>query len=789
MSFDAEAVKDGRGRVVLVDVSLDNFATRYARWGDKSGIYEGSTGRSNRILSLGSVRRGFGQNFVATGGGCELVLDNSDGALDGLAGRENMSSIAKARFRVSVAIYDPTASPLTFEEKVLGYFVLTDWPRQTNTTLTMQLGDDVLGPLSQPASLPTLADWQAVGNASTNPLFDGFGRPDTIANEGTTPVQLAFGEDWVLAMPHLLPGGTVDLDYYDKVIVPICCTTDTVGSTAITNVRIQWLSSVQFSAWPNPRLIDLPLTVYDDVTETDVDVWRVERSPTITKNGKTFKVIYLVVRADLGCLQPVNNYITGIGLQLTNPTYDSPQFGNETLGGYPASSLATMRSYANNSPGRSQYAQFAAGVLAWYVKGVPLSARTQTTSPVQHSIDVITDLVEEYSNASIAIDATEAARVKAGNPNAACVGVIQPWGWFANNPASYVPPPSLRQALSEICRSAEIDMFVNWDGELSFASSVQDFTIATMGTNIVDMPETQLGDMERWIPSGTERHAPWNRIFFNGGKAYAAEGLPIPYQGPFDFDPGSSGIAISDRLVEVSREQGWRPWRQQANSPWYWRTIDPRARDMVRFRTGLRGLTLELGAYFTLTWTRGEGGTVYDAAYFQVEAITYASGDDSVEVEAVWRDDLVSDRAYLLDNETLLVRSKGVLTGDVSPTDGDVICNFGGTINLTTMGVAVGDILVLRCTTDPETDFSGNASFRITNVVSTTEVNVTPAFGTFNTNPIPNAEWYITRGATTYPTAVSDPTNYPSGGDMYGKVTDSGGLYSDSSAGNIVVNG
>jgi hypothetical protein len=52
-----------------------------------------------------------------------------------------------------------------------------------------------------------------------------------------------------------------------------------------------------------------------------------------------------------------------------------------------------------------------------------------------------------------------------------------------------------------------------------------------------------------------------------------------------------------------------------------------------------------------------------------------------------------------------------------------------------------------------------------------------------------NADWSIVRGKTTYPTAVSDPTNYPSGGDIYGKVTDTAGLTSDSEIGNRLISG
>lgn len=798
MSFDTEVVKDGIGRAIRVDVSTDKFSSVEARWGNVAGELDGTNMYSSRINSLGMVRRGFGQQRVATGGTTSLVLDNADGALDNYATYLSMSTLAKFRCRIYVVLFSagPGVTPSSGDSKLLGEFALSSWPRRTNTTITMELADDVMGAVGQQAVLPTLADWEAVGSGVTNPLFDGFGRPDSLDGEGAVPVQLAFGEDWLLAMPHLLPIGAVDSAYENSMIVPICCTSDTGSGSDndCTNLRISWLNP---GAGVNtPRLVDVPRTIWDDVNGVDLEVWRVERSPTITKDGRSFKIIYLVVRADLGVnLNTTNNYLTGLSQAApggSNFSYDQSQFQLEAMGGYPWGALAKMRGYVSNNPGKPQYANVGAGVIAWFVKGFPLSARTQQAAPEQHPIDVLADLVLYYSESTtITVDTTAAARVKAGTPHSAAFGVVQPWTERANNPAIFQPPPSLRQAITKISQSADIDSFINWSGQFSFSSDVRDFTVVTGALTAIELKEEQASGFEDWIPANGERWAVFNRLFFTGGKAYPAEGREVPYQGPFDFFAGDTGVNIEDRIIEASLEQGWCAWRKQAQAPWSWRQVDTSARPMLRFRYNISALRLELGMYFRMSWTRGPSITSpYVTTIFQCESITYAPGDDSVEIEAVWRGDVEEENPYLLDDETLLVRSKGALSGTADPTGGDEV-DFGGSIDLDSMGVEEGDILILRDSTQAADVFTRNGAWRIVTKDSATHVFIAlnglgayPAAGS-----VANADWSIVRGFTTYHTAVTDPTNYPDGSLMYGKVTNEDGEFSDSSEGNKLLSG
>jgi hypothetical protein len=801
---------EGIGRAILVDMSLDNFVTMEARYADKAGLYGGSPtsrpnaqGRASRVLSLSPVRRGFGQSRVATSATCELVLDNADGGLDWLCGRPNIATAMKVRIKLYLALYEVSNPVGTADTRSLGTFMLSEPPRRDDSKVTLQLGDDIMGRLAEAASLPTLDNWAAVGTTANNPLKNGYGRPDVLDGEESTPVQLAFGEDWVRAFPHLIPLGTVDAAYQNKVIVPICCTTDAgaASSTEITALRINWAGT---PAVPG-GLYDVPRTVTSG-GGAPTTVWSVERSPSITVGSKTFKIIYLVVRADLG---NVGNMTSGLywlfggkAVDRQNPatgtngaiTYESTDFANEWQGGYPPTAVYKMRDYASNNASNIQYGNAAAGVTAWYVQGFPLSARTHTVSAVQHATDVLTDLATHYSDAAVTVDAVSRGRIRRGCPNAACAGVVAPW--TDRRPDSWYRPPSLRAVITALAQSSDIDVFINNDGLFAFSSDVRDFTIATQAAALIDIPETQVRDVVDDIPGDGERFSPANRIFFTGGKIYEAEGMTMPaYAGPFDFATltAGAGIALADRIIEAKYEQGWRPYRQQARSPFGWRTsIDTEARPRIRFKTNIRVMLLDLGSYFAFTWTRGPSiGGPYAKTWFQIEGLTYASGDDSVEIEAIWRQDASDERQYLLDDETLLVRSKGVLTGSAS-TDGSDLVEFTGTINLTTMGVQVGDILILRDSTQADDVFTRNAAFRIVTISATFQVTVvdeTGAAAAIPTGIVINADWSIQRGATTYPTAISDPSNYPSGGAMYGKVTNASGTTSDTATGNRLISG
>jgi len=651
-----------------------------------------------------------------------------------------------------------------------------------------------MGKLGAGLLLPTFKDWNGVGNASNNPFIETIGAPPSVSEN--TPIQLAFGEDMLLALPHIIPQGNngTGQTYEGKLIVPLYATLDT---SAVSQDLVSFLIVDKFRTPSAPDdaiekiLTWVPRTVTDPIQQADVTVWSVEKSPTITKGGLSFQIVYLVVRTDVGDINqqywvqdPAHPESVAIREQMLSALQNN--------GGYESDAIWSAG---------DAYRFFGSRVNKWYVK---LSRGSQITNPPSfgpaHAVDVMTDLVSHYSSATV--DSTSAARVKAGSPFAACSGVVQAWTERANNPSFPPPPLSLRQVLTELAQSSDFDVFINWSGLIAFSSDVWDFTTATQAGSLIAIAEASISSMRRWVPSNGERHAPFNRVFFEGGKANPSNDEDVPFQGPFDLE--TADIPTSVMAIEASFRQGWRPFRQQALDPWQWRSVDGVTRDRIRFRTNISGLRLELGQYFRITWTRGSqvagpyngGGATSDGVIFQCEAITYSPTDDVVEIEAVWRDDTSTERQYLLDDETLLVRTKPMSASFEIWTDaGDVLGgSSGGVINFTSMGVQIGDILVMRDSTQAADVFTRNRCLRIiafdddfTVFLDPTDTSGIPTLPSVAT--LINADWSIVRGATTYPTAISDPTNYPSGGDMYGKATAAGGTYSNSETGNRLISG
>lgn len=799
MSFESQVVKPNRGKVLRVDVSVDNFATVAHRWGDVPGLLDGANQYSRRILSIAPIRRALGQQRIASASTTSIELDNADGALDWLCGSEGLADAAASRFRVYLGLYAEDGTG-TIESKLLGEFILSSWPTQTSTTVTLALADDIMGKLGVGLLLPTILDWQGVGTTSNNPIRNSVGLPASITVH--TPIQLAFGEDWVRALPHLIPWGNngTGEPYEGKIIIPLYATTDlgAVSQSLVEELRVEkYAAPDKADGWSEQdpgttqHIVPIRKLFYDSTFDGGTqqsDVWTVEKSPTITKGGRNFQIVYLVIRDDLGDLRFQN--LDKTPSSSADPDQEAANLAYLELlqsfayqGGYPEEAVNTSR---------VQYRAVGARVTAWWVKGVPLSQRTNpaTLINIAHSVDVLRDLVSVYSDGTV--NTASAARVKAGNFWAACAGVVQPWTERSNDPERPPLPMSLRQVLTRIAQSADIDIFINWAGEFAFSSDVMDFTTATQGSSLIEFSDKDIvpGSLSREVPSNGERGAPFNRVYLEGGKSSPPDELDVPFQGPFDI--ATADIPVTTRVIEAAFQQGWRPFRQQSLNPFDWRSLDSTSRSRVRFRTHRGALRLELGDYFKLTWTRGPdlGSPYASAAVFQLEAITYAPMSDAVEVEGLWRDDTVLDRQYLLDDETLLVRTKNA-AGSIEVLDGDnAVAVVSGTTAYDTMGVQAGDLLILRDSSEAAAAFTRNRAIRIESVIGSTTVEVDPTDLDFGGGAvIVNADWSIVRGATTYHTAISYPAEYPSGGTMYGKVTAADGTTSDLETGNRLITG
>jgi len=817
-------------RVIAIDVSVDNWATVYRRWSDVSMQSPAGNWYEQRLVSIAPIKRALGQNRIVASTSTEITLDNGDGALDFMCGSSAVSLVSKMRFRVYVWVADSTAPfTATSDYKLLGEFSCTEWPKQSYAAVTLLISDDVLGRIGDGCVLPTIADWEAIGGSeSTNPLMNYEYSTAPIIDRNATPIQLAFGEDWVQCLPAILSGfnRAAAGPYYKKLIVPVCCTSDTAGTPGaypeIGALRVEMYT------WKNDGttvFVDIPQSksmTYAGVFSQRT-IWSIERSPVITKNGKSFRIIYLVVAPDLGfpdgIFQADDDAVSASGGSFSSvPTTTANTAMHaffEFSGGYDTLIVNYLR--ANPVAGGVQiidWAWWGSRVVGWYIKGpnnrsgisaspgACLSSRTQSRSRQQHAVDVASDLALYYSSAvGLTVDAVARSRVKAGSSQSRATGVVQPWTSGTVNlewnlrAGTYRPPLSMRQVLTKLAQSSDIDIFVNWAGQLSFSSDLRDYITDTSAATLIDIDHTQINNLERWVPSLGERGAVYNRISLTGGRAELATGQPVPFQGPWTADAswGAAAPTVSpaDRLIEVQLEQGWRPYEQQVQPPWTYRMLDFQARDRIRFATNIGGLRLELGQYFTLT--KRITGVTTIKNYYQCEAITYAPGDDSVEIEAVQRDDIVSNPSYLLDDELLLIRTKNISGQTASVDDTTNIVDFSGTINLSTMGVVVGDILVIRDSTVAIGSMNRNKAVRISAIVTNTRLGYASPLGPIDATSTPftvaDADWYIIRGATTGPTAISDPTNYPNGSAIYGKMTDASGQDSNTEPGNQLLSG
>lgn len=656
MSFAGVAALPQLSRVIRVDASSDNFSTIAYRWADRV-IDDGTNIWENRVVSLGDIQRSLGEDRVATSASTSLALDNVDGALDALM---TGSAFGTLRFRVYLVVFIESSSP-TLEPKLLGEFTMSNPAQERAGVIEMALADDMMTRIGAGLMLPTFRDWYEVGDSSNNPLIAGAGAsievgvglPDALSYD--TPIQLAYGEDWTQALPHVLC--PLNDNYNSEVIVPLWSTLDlsAVSQSLVSRVRVERMNLNNAT-----ELYDVPAVFPDDQDIQAVagsPVWLVEKSPTITKNGKSFQVVYLRVKTSIGVSNParVADPTSGSSEDVIIEYQRDAQY--QMQGNYPSRLVVLMDDVAPTGSPFAYYAHYGSRVVRWFVMAGP---KSQITNPPavgepSHAVDIATDFVTQYLTG--AVDTVSAARVKAGNPNAAATGVVHPWTERQNYTPVPGQPNTLRQVMSKLAQSSDIDFFINWAGQLAFASDVWAW-LAEGGQAALDAlaayDETDISDLARWLPSEGERWAPFNRVYLEGGKEYPPELLGVPFQGAFDITSTQLDDLIpqTSRIVEITLQQGWRPYRQQKDTPLNYRQVDGSSRWRIRFKTHPLFLQHDLGDYFRLTWRRDSTSpALYDTTVFQIEALGYSPSTNEVTVEAIWRDDARTTRQYLLDDE------------------------------------------------------------------------------------------------------------------------------------------
>jgi hypothetical protein len=735
MSFATEVVKDGRGVVLKVDISLDEFSSISYRYSTRAGVDATNEYQARIVTPVGSLTRGLGDDNFLQASSFTLVLANDDEGVDWMVDRATSTNMLKARARLYLGLYDP-ASPTaaSIQWKQLGEFVFVEFPERDDKTVRITMADDSFGFLAHPVSTPTIREWyDSDANPVTNPL-----RQYTVAQllEPDAHLPLVFGCQQVRC-------GKV---YEFPNIVPVLVTTST-AAVAATDV----LSVTLHIKGAPPLLVP---AFYGSGDFGGLQVYTVAKSQTISKDGRSWKVLYI-----------------------TFDVYVLTEFITVSLG------WNSVGQNPKEADGELTYSEVYSVVDFISVIGYPNSSRT-TSDEHQHAVDILQDLVEHYSYGSSAnVNATSFARAKAltGDTARGLVGIIG--GGVGNDDA-----PSLREHISNLCGSADIDCFIGWDGTVGVAGNTPDFTALT--TVLTDLPEHRIRDVSDRIPSREERGAPFNRVVCVGGRPDILGNKPPT--GPFD-DP-SGTIVTWGRVLSRQLNQSWRNFFTQSD-PWTFRNLRAEARPKVSFTTDLEALLLEIGDYFQFNWTRNLGTSdPYTQTIFQIEEMSVNFADNSVRITALWIADTFGlNGAYLLDNEPYLTRTSGSdFANRARVVDDSTTVAFGASVDLIADDVQPGDTLILLDDTLAATDFTRYRALLIVSVDDVDLLTITDPDLDFGAPSIVNVEdWEIRRGDSTYHDSGSDPTNYPSNGDTYGRVADAetDGVYSSAFAAHTLQTG
>lgn len=875
-TFNELLALDPPGHVWLLDVSLDNFATVLYRWSDKSTTVAGNNYQA-RLAFTGSITRGLGRDGFPESSKFEVLVANDDFVADWLVDRGTVAQwLFKARFKLALALYDPTlvtdGSDPSLQTKVVGTFKCLDRPARDAGAVRLQLSDDAMGLFDTLLASPTVREWKdnAGSTVANCPIKDNYSVP---AMDWDTPIQLAWGgfcrawpaaksvdvqntgSAWVAAtvygpeigtrvtqMGQPIGSNAAETEVYE-LIVPGTSGAAGPGANRATHhaARIddgtcvwKWVghyANLAFNAGARFPIIVCATTSPDNAVTTDVGelnatfspdsvfngkanpwagmeiripstftvpagsrythlatpgdtviLWTAKKSASITKSGVAWKILWVEFDVDAYVLWFTFAFNS---LDLQSPAESEAGFGN------PFGTAGTSPNYlfgvapvgagaARDAPYRGGGAAAMEAFSYFAVYGYPLSSRTQKSTPVS-GVEVIEDLVNYYSyGGASSADAALFAAAKQSNGICVC-GTINPskpssdrFKYSSLSPvASSLRMGDLRQALSEIASAVDVDLFMTWSGQVGIRTGF--FNFATRTATPWDLPETRCRDVVDRIPSTGERWEPYNRLYILG-----PDGGP---KGPYD---NALAIAawgtIIQRTVNGRWLQGIGGNNDQEAERTAWQLgsrVESVVRPVIRCGADREVLRLELGEQFTFTWTRGGNTAVYSAALFQLESMAINPNSLDVVITAVWVGD--EDRPYILDDETMPVVVSNSLGRTAIVQDANPVANFT-TGDMIADGVQIGDILVLKDSTQAGNVFTRYRAIRVVDVVSANKLQLEASDLDFSSpGGVAVVDWEILRGWSTYSLLeASSPGNYPPNtAALYGKACDAADVFSN----------
>lgn len=810
MAFVDQLPKDGRALMWLLEVSTDNFSSVSYRWATHSGFVS-SAFYEARIVEIGDITRGFGQDHLPVASTVDIVLDNTDFVADFLVDHATMESFTfGARFRLSIGLSDDTADTYqaTILKQTVGVFVCLDFPRRDDGHVYLSLADDSIGQLSDLIVPPSPADWLAAWNATTenSACFGNTGLQDPKPLvEWTLPTPIQFTGDFS-AVPLCTFNVTRTPADFDTVFFPVgrrpyiypILVLASRDDAVVTDEDVQALFGTfrtdVIEGPPEYRgsTLVIPELFTPGQNGNTVRIWKAYKTDTISlpgPDGATYDWKLLWIAFDVGAyaywMDGITS-ITGTGVIHNKTIPAAPEFAGSSqptnTGGLQVPSPQRCNSY---------FAAFA----SFSVSGRPGSAITDISEPANegHPANVIQDLVSYYSvMGASAIDATRFDRVRKRSFRTVR-GSVSPDGSHIDSTgqqllstvSSAYGMGTLRRAIAEVAGTSDIDVFMTMAGKAAIVAQFADFDTQTGPFTALD--EEKLANVTDRVPSAGERWAPYNRVFLTAGTGQL---------GPYD-DPAA--IQTWKRIIAKTLPVKWDELYQlnpnyllgDVSVVWATRNLEAKVRPIISFTTDVTILALELGDYFTLTWARGGNNSVYPATLFRIESMVIGAMKGTVEVSAVWMGDLQVDQPFLLDNESLALRVAGSGGRTCTVTDVSDLVDFSSG-DIIADGVVNGDFLLIRDSSEAATTFFRNKMLRIVDAtLGATQIQVDGDldFGTAGSHVIAAADWSIVRSFITYPNTIDDPANYPSGSEMYGKVSDGNGQFSDSSAANKLLDG
>lgn len=756
MGIEIHAVKDGVGEVYKLDISLDEWSSTAYRYSTHAGV-DSSNVYDPRIVGISDISRGFGEDNVVRPGTVTIALANDDELADWLVQAQS-SDYLKARFRLSIGLYALPSAPTTalspsdIEWEQLGEYALNDPPVMDEGRIVITLDDDSAIALDQPIQLPTTADWyNGDANCPMAHMQPGYGNYAP-SGEWLFDIQLAFGDDWFdcKRATHSLttPGATVGGNAH---AFAVCAVGDnTVDPGAATDVaagdlRAHLLDDLGPGA-ERGRMVDQ--YAWNPNTSTFDLVWECKRSAAFTAHGKNWRIVYLVV------------YENGFKwwLQKQHPSaYQSATPVNGTP--IPIGTQLIDR---------------------LVVRGYPFSARSNTASATQHPSRILEDIALDYAPKVVGLDTTSLLAFRNNFATLSAAGTIGGWGENRSR--------TLRDIISDLSSSFDFDAYFTRNGTLAVSDRGYDYASQT-GT-LVEVEESRISEFSQQVQPRETRNAPFNRIEFFDTRVDSTlhplrrgSGIfvfPVNY-----FDQQPNGGSSWGRILTRKKSARWkRSADATLGEPTGGRGADVYIRPVATFVTDAAAIQIDTGDRFKLTWTRNLGTSdPYTQAIFRCESWTLVPFRNQVKIRAVWSDDARSVRPFLLDSETYLLRVDSATAGaSVTVTDSSTTVSNGGAFLWGDLyDVAAGDILVLQDSTLAVDNFTRFRALKITGVDSPNdgELTISDADLDFDApGGVAVATWKVVRSHVTYPTAASDPANYPDGGDPYGRVSSDADAYS-----------